>query len=63
MRFLLSAVRSRKTDDESLSKIPYADTLLEYPFKGDDAPLREMEKAEIIAIVTDSSELLFLSSS
>jgi len=36
-----------------VSQVPYSDTLLNFPFKGDDAPLREMEKAELIAIVTD----------
>lgn len=34
-------------------QIPYSGTLLEFPFKGDDASLREMEKAELISIVTD----------
>lgn len=37
----------------NVSQVPYSDTLLNFPFKGDDAPLREMEKAELIAIVTD----------
>lgn len=38
-------------------KIPYSDTLIDFPFKGDDAPLKEMEKAELINIVTDDGEL------
>ncbi|KAF8303080.1 hypothetical protein DL93DRAFT_2102538 [Clavulina sp. PMI_390] len=34
-------------------EIQYSETLLEFPFKGDDLALREMEKAELISIVTD----------
>ncbi|KAJ7697123.1 RNA12 protein-domain-containing protein [Mycena olivaceomarginata] len=34
------------------SKIPYHEVLLEFPFKGDEAPLRSMEHAELISIGT-----------
>ncbi|KAJ7745975.1 RNA12 protein-domain-containing protein [Mycena olivaceomarginata] len=34
------------------SEIPYHEVLLEFPFKGDEAPLRNMEHAELISIGT-----------
>ncbi|KAF7338610.1 Mitochondrial escape protein 2 [Mycena venus] len=34
------------------SELPYHEVLLEFPFKGDEAPLRSMEHAELIAIGT-----------
>ncbi|KAJ7366501.1 RNA12 protein-domain-containing protein [Mycena albidolilacea] len=34
------------------SEIPYHEVLLEFPFKGDEAPLRSMEHAELISIGT-----------
>ncbi|GJE86794.1 exonuclease [Phanerochaete sordida] len=34
------------------SEIPYHDVLMDFPFKGDEGPLREMEHAEFIAINT-----------
>jgi hypothetical protein len=36
----------------SFTKLPYHDVLLEFPFKGDEGPLRSMEHAELIAIGT-----------
>ncbi|KAF8337623.1 RNA12 protein-domain-containing protein [Cantharellus anzutake] len=36
----------------SQDEIPYLDTLLDFPFKGDDVPIREMERAELIHVVT-----------
>ncbi len=33
-------------------QIPYMNTLTDFPFNGDDVPLREMEHAELISIVT-----------
>jgi hypothetical protein len=33
-------------------QIPYHDLLMEFPFKGDEAPLRSMEHAELISIGT-----------
>jgi len=33
-------------------EIPYMGTLTDFPFNGDDVPLREMERAELISIVT-----------
>ncbi|THH22364.1 hypothetical protein EUX98_g8222 [Antrodiella citrinella] len=34
------------------SEVPYHDVLMDYPFKGDESPLRSMEHAELISIVT-----------
>lgn len=34
------------------SQVPYHDVLLEFPFKGDETPLRSMEHAELISIGT-----------
>ncbi|KAF8184984.1 RNA12 protein-domain-containing protein [Mycena galopus ATCC 62051] len=34
------------------SELPYHEVLLEFPFKGDEAPLRSMEHAELISIGT-----------
>ncbi|TCD65369.1 mitochondrial escape protein 2 [Steccherinum ochraceum] len=34
------------------AEIPYHDTLMDYPFKGDESALRNMEHAELITIVT-----------
>ncbi|KAJ3787851.1 exonuclease [Lentinula aff. detonsa] len=34
------------------SEVPYHQVLLDYPFKGDEAPLRSMEHAELITIAT-----------
>ncbi|KAJ4488366.1 exonuclease [Lentinula aciculospora] len=34
------------------SEVPYHQVLLDYPFKGDEIPLRSMEHAELIAIST-----------
>ncbi|KAJ7090200.1 RNA12 protein-domain-containing protein [Mycena belliarum] len=34
------------------AEVPYHEVLLEFPFKGDEAPLRGMEHAELIAIGT-----------
>ncbi|KAJ7871518.1 RNA12 protein-domain-containing protein [Mycena olivaceomarginata] len=44
---------SKKTECQmSSTKLPYHDVLLEFPFKGDEGPLRSMEHAELIAIGT-----------
>lgn len=37
---------------DTLIKVPYHDVLMDFPFKGDEGPLREMEHAELIAINT-----------
>ncbi|KAJ3978815.1 RNA12 protein-domain-containing protein [Lentinula detonsa] len=37
-------------------KVPYHQVLLGYPFKGDEAPLRSMEHAELIMIATHDGE-------
>lgn len=37
---------------EASSQISYADVLLEFPFKGDESALREMEHAELVTIAT-----------
>lgn len=34
------------------SQIPYHDTLMDFPFKGDEMALRNMEHAELITITT-----------
>jgi hypothetical protein len=34
------------------TQIPYYDLLIEFPFKGDETPLRNMEHAELISIGT-----------
>ncbi|KIP10314.1 hypothetical protein PHLGIDRAFT_28547 [Phlebiopsis gigantea 11061_1 CR5-6] len=36
------------------AEIPYHEVLMEFPFKGDEGPLREMEHAELIAINTQN---------
>ncbi len=41
------------------AKLPYHEVLLEFPFKGDEAPLRNMEHAELIAIGTHNGILIF----
>ncbi|KAJ3718662.1 RNA12 protein-domain-containing protein [Lentinula guzmanii] len=38
------------------SEVPYHQVLLGYPFKGDEAPLRSMEHAELIMIATHDGE-------
>lgn len=38
-------------------QISYADVLLEFPFKGDEAALRGMEHAELISITTQDGTL------
>ncbi|CCO28883.1 Mitochondrial escape protein 2 [Rhizoctonia solani AG-1 IB] len=43
-----SVLRALASKDE----IPYADVLLEFPFKGDELALRNMETAELISIGT-----------
>ncbi|KAG8884079.1 mitochondrial escape protein 2 [Tulasnella sp. 331] len=43
------AVLKRLAKDDEIS---YADVLLEFPFKGDESSLREMEHAELITIAT-----------
>lgn len=40
------------------SEIPYHDVLLDFPFKGDETPLRSMEKSELISITTVNSKSL-----
>jgi len=35
-----------------LQEVPYYDMLVEFPFKGDEGALRNMEHAELIAIAT-----------
>jgi hypothetical protein len=35
-------------------QIPYHDVLMDFPFKGDEQPLREMERAELILISTQN---------
>jgi hypothetical protein len=39
-------------------QIPYHDVLLDFPFKGDEMPLRSMEQAELIAIGTHNGGFL-----
>ena len=39
------------------AQLPYSDTLLGSMFKGDDGPLREMERAELISIATNDGML------
>jgi hypothetical protein len=34
------------------NEIPYHDVLVNYPFKGDEGALRQMERAELVAIGT-----------
>jgi hypothetical protein len=36
----------------NVPQLPYHEVLLEFPFKGDEAPLRSMEHAELISIGT-----------
>lgn len=38
------------------NEIPYHEVLIEFPFKGDESSLREMEHAELIAINTQNGE-------
>lgn len=40
------------------TEMPYHDVLLEFPFKGDETPLREMEHAELITVNTENGEHL-----
>jgi hypothetical protein len=43
-------------------QVPYYELLVEFPFKGDETPLRNMEQAELITIGTYNGEQhLFLS--
>jgi hypothetical protein len=39
-----------------LGEIQYADVLLDFPFKGDEAALRAMEHAELISITAHDSK-------
>ncbi|ELU40419.1 exonuclease [Rhizoctonia solani AG-1 IA] len=47
-----SLLRALASEDE----IPYANVLLEFPFKGDELALRNMETAELISIGTKDGE-------
>ncbi|KAI6036881.1 RNA12 protein-domain-containing protein [Pisolithus microcarpus] len=40
-------------------ELPYYQILVDFPFKGDEAPLRAMENAELISIVIWNDRLLF----
>jgi hypothetical protein len=37
---------------QRFSQVPYHDVLMDFPFKGDETPLREMEHTELITIGT-----------
>jgi len=41
-------------------KISYHDLLLDFPFKGDEMALRNMEHAELISIITQNGKLYVL---
>ncbi|KAH8102922.1 RNA12 protein-domain-containing protein [Cristinia sonorae] len=41
-------------------EVPYHDVLMDYPFKGDETPLRSMEHAELISIVTHNGRPSFI---
>lgn len=40
------------------TEMPYHDVLIDFPFKGDETPLREMEHAELITVNTENGECL-----
>jgi hypothetical protein len=42
-------------------QIPYYDLLGEFPFKGDESPLRSMDHAELISIVTNNGRVSLVS--
>jgi hypothetical protein len=43
-------------------QIPYYDLLIDFPFKGDETPLRNMEHAELISIDTSNGTYLHIAS-
>lgn len=42
------------------TEIPYHDVLIDFPFKGDEVPLREMEHAELVTVSTENGEHSYL---
>lgn len=50
-------VYTLRDDSNIWAQTPYHEVLMDFPFKGDESPLREMEHSELIAISTHNGLL------